>query len=244
MITGRIHSEESFGTLDGPGVRYVVFMQGCPNRCIYCHNPDTWNSTGGKLSSVGELMQRIISCRNFIQKGGVTVSGGEPTVQKEFVLELLQSCRKENLHTALDTSGAVPLAVCRELIDAADLILLDIKGTDETSADRLTGNLHCFENAVQILNYCQKTSKAVWIRHVLLKDLTCTEENLIRLAELLAPYSVIEKVDLLPFHTMGFFKWDNLKLTNPLAGSNALTAEEKAFAEKVFNQEYNRRKDK
>ena len=95
MTTGRIHSEESFGTLDGPGVRYVVFMQGCPNRCIYCHNPDTWNSTGGKLSSVGELMQRITSCRNFIQKGGVTVSGGEPTVQKEFVLELLQSCRKE-----------------------------------------------------------------------------------------------------------------------------------------------------
>ena len=238
MITGRIHSEESFGTLDGPGVRYVVFMQGCPNRCIYCHNPDTWNSSGGKLSTVGELMQRICSCRNFIQKGGVTISGGEPVMQKEFVLELLENCRKEKLHTALDTSGAVPLAHCGELIDAADLILLDIKGVDPQSAERLTGNLHCFENAVQILDHCQRTGKAVWIRHVLVRDITCTEENLTRLATMLAGYDNIEKIDLLPFHTMGFFKWDELKMVNPLAGCNALTPEEKAFADKVFNEAY------
>lgn len=242
MTIGRIHSEESFGTLDGPGVRYVVFMQGCPNRCIYCHNPDTWSNSGGKLSSAGELMQRIISCRNFIQKGGVTISGGEPAVQKEFVLEVLQSCRRENLHTALDTSGAVPLAACCELIDAADLILLDIKGVDSQSAERLTGNPRCFENAIQILDHCKKTAKPVWIRHVLLKDITCTEENLTKLAELLASYNNIEKVDLLPFHTMGFFKWDNLKITNPLAGSNALTPEEKAFADQVFKQAYNSRR--
>jgi pyruvate formate lyase activating enzyme len=154
----------------------------------------------------------------------------------------LQNCRKENLHTALDTSGAVPLAVCCELIDAADLILLDIKGVDAQSAERLAGNPRCFENSVEILDHCRKTNKPVWIRHVLLRDLTCTEENLTKLAELLAPYSNIEKVDLLPFHTMGFFKWENLKLTNPLADSNALTPEEKSFADKVFTQAYNSRR--
>ena len=240
MATGRIHSEESFGTLDGPGVRYVVFMQGCPNRCIYCHNPDSWSNSGGRLSSAGELMQRIISCRNFIQKGGVTISGGEPAVQQEFVLEVLQKCRQENLHTALDTSGAVPLESCCELIDEADLILLDIKGVDAESAGHLTGNPHCFANAVQILDHCRKTGKAVWIRHVLIKDLTCTEENLKKLAELLAQYDNIEKVELLPFHTMGFFKWNELGFTNPMADFSALTSGEKKQAEEFFNRAYNR----
>ena len=234
MIMGRIHSEESFGTLDGPGVRYVVFMQGCPNRCIYCHNPDTWSNTTGSLTSVDELMRRILSCRNFIGKGGVTISGGEPVMQKEFVLELLKRCRKENLHTALDTSGALPLESCRELIDAADLILLDIKGVDAQSARSLAGNEHCFENAMQILEHCQQTGKALWIRHVLLRDLTCTEENLKKLADLLQKFNNIQRVDLLPFHTMGFFKWDELGINNPLKDTAALTNEEKAFAEAAF----------
>ena len=234
MIMGRIHSEESFGTLDGPGVRYVVFMQGCPNRCIYCHNPDTWSNTTGSLTSVDELMRRILSCRNFIGKGGVTVSGGEPVMQKEFVLELLKRCRKENLHTALDTSGALPLESCRELIDAADLILLDIKGVDAQSARSLAGNEHCFENAIEILEHCQQTGKALWIRHVLLRDLTCTEENLKKLADLLQKFNNIQRVDLLPFHTMGFFKWDELGINNLLKDTAALTNEEKAFAEAAF----------
>lgn len=238
MIMGRIHSEESFGTLDGPGVRYVVFMQGCPNRCIYCHNPDTWSNATGKLVSVDELMQRILSCRNFIGKGGVTVSGGEPVMQKEFVLELLKRCRKENLHTALDTSGALPLKSCCELIDAADLILLDIKGVDAQSAALLAGNKLCFENTMQILEHCQRTNKAVWIRHVLVRDLTCTEDNLKKLAGLLQEFNNIQRVDLLPFHTMGFFKWDELGISNPLKDTAALTSEEKAFAEAVFNRFY------
>ena len=215
MTIGRIHSEESFGTLDGPGVRYVVFLQGCPNRCIYCHNPDTWDPNGGKTASVDELMSRIISCRNFIKNGGVTLSGGEPLMQKEFVREVLAACRKENLHTALDISGAVPLDSCREILDDADLILLDIKGVDSDSAGVLAGNPGCFANAMAILDYCEQNNKAVWIRHVLLKDLTCTEKNLQQLAGLLKPYNCIEKVELLAFHTMGFFKWEALKMTRP-----------------------------
>ena len=241
MTIGRIHSEESFGTLDGPGVRYVVFMQGCPNKCIYCHNPDTWSCSGGKAVTVDELMERITSCRNFIKSGGVTLSGGEPAMQKEFVLEVLKRCRQENLHTALDTSAALPLNSCRELIDEADLILLDIKGVDEAGSARLAGNSHCHKNALEILEHCQQTGKPVWIRHVLLRDLTCTEENLEKLAALLKPYrSIINKVELLPFHTMGFFKWDELNMVNPLADSAAVTPAEKARAEQIFAEAIDR----
>lgn len=238
MAKGWIHSEESFGTLDGPGVRYVIFLQGCPNRCIYCHNPDTWSTVGSREAPVEEIMQRIISCRNFISSGGVTLSGGEPALQKEFTLELLKACKKENLHTALDTSGCMPIEDMQPLLDAADLVLLDVKASSPELTEKISGNPRLFERVLAVLAHCEKSAKPVWIRHVLIKDLTLSENELIKLAALLKPYSCIEKVELLGFHTMGFFKWDELKLTNPLVNSPAITPEEQQAAENLFQSHY------
>ena len=234
MLKGRIHSEESFGTLDGPGVRYVIFLQGCPNRCIYCHNPDTWATIGSRESSVEEIMQRITSCRNFITSGGVTISGGEPALQQEFTLELLKACKKENLHTALDTSGCMPIENMQPLLDAADLILLDVKASNRELTTKISGNPLLYDRVLATLEYCEKTNKPVWIRHVLIKDLTLVKDNLIELAQLLKPYKCIEKVEFLGFHTMGFFKWEELKMENPLLNSPAISDDKVKAAEKIF----------
>ncbi|MBO5307239.1 MAG: radical SAM protein, partial [Lentisphaeria bacterium] len=129
---GRIHSFESFGTLDGPGIRFVIFFQGCPLRCKYCHNPDTWSVGGGREITVREIVAQVDSCRNFLRTGGVTLSGGEPLMQPRFAQALLNACRERGFHTALDTAGSLPLEQSRPVIDAADLLLLDIKALDRT----------------------------------------------------------------------------------------------------------------
>ena len=234
MTKGWVHSEESFGTLDGPGVRYVIFLQGCPNRCIYCHNPDTWATGVNREVSVEEIMQRITSCRNFITSGGVTLSGGEPALQKEFTLELLRACKKEKLHTALDTSGCLPIEDMQPLLDAADMILLDVKAANRELSAKISGNPQLFDRVIATLDYCEKIKKPVWIRHVLIKDLTLPKKNLIELSKLLKPCKCIEKVEFLGFHTMGFFKWEELKMTNRLIDSPAISSEEVKAAEKIF----------
>lgn len=202
-ITGRIHSEESFSTLDGPGVRYVVFLQGCPLRCKYCHNVDSWNVSGGVECLADELTERILRCKNFIE--GVTLSGGEPLLQPEFCTEVIRVCKAEKLHTALDTSGAVPLSKCSMAVDNADLILLDIKSSSSEICRRLTGIGN--ENAIELLNRCEVQGKSVWIRHVVLKGYTLNEKQLSDLGKLLSEYSCVEQINLLPFHKMGEYKW-------------------------------------
>jgi pyruvate formate lyase activating enzyme len=230
--TGRIHSFESFGTLDGPGVRFVVFFQGCPLRCKYCHNPDTWDVQGGRPVAVREIMAQVESCRNFLRTGGVTLSGGEPLMQPRFALALLNACREKGFHTALDTAGSLPLSQSAPVIDAADLVLLDIKALDSAECRDLTGMDNA--NELATLDYCEKTEKTVWIRHVLVPGWTLDEDKLQKLAAFLRPYKCIKRIDLLPFHKMASFKWANLNLTDPLAGTSEPSAEEVEKAQQII----------
>ncbi|MBS1368364.1 MAG: pyruvate formate lyase-activating protein [Lentisphaeria bacterium] len=232
-VSGRIHSVESFGTLDGPGVRFVVFLQGCPLRCLYCHNPDTWAVGGGREIAVSELMRQIESCRNFIRSGGVTLSGGEPLAQPEFARELLARCREAELHTALDTAGSYPLEHSRGVIDAADLLLLDIKALDPALCRSLTGMDNA--NALATLDHCEESGKPVWIRHVLVPGLTLERSRLEALAAYLASFRCIERIDLLPFHRMAEFKWKELGLEDRLAGVPEPSAAEAKKAAEVFS---------
>lgn len=230
--TGRIHSFESFGTLDGPGIRFVVFFQGCPLRCKYCHNPDTWDVQGGRPVAVREIMAQVESCRNFLRTGGVTLSGGEPLMQPRFALALLNACREKGFHTALDTAGSLPLSQSAPVIDAADLVLLDIKALDSAECRDLTGMDNA--NELATLDYCEKTEKPVWIRHVLVPGWTLDEDKLQKLAAFLRPYKCIKRIDLLPFHKMASFKWANLNLTDPLAGTSEPSAEEVEKAQQII----------
>ena len=211
---GRIHSFESFGTLDGPGIRYVIFLQGCPLRCKFCHNPDTWDISSGKEMSVDEILPKITSCRSFLRTGGVTLSGGEPLLQKEFSLSLLQACKEAGFHTALDTAGSLPLSHSRSVIDAADMLLLDIKSLDSGICKNLTGKDNTC--TLETLDYCESVSKKIWIRHVLVPNYTLNLEHLAVLAEYLSKYKCIERVELLPYHKMGAHKWQQLNLPDPL----------------------------
>ena len=231
-MDGFVHSIESFGTVDGPGIRLVVFCQGCPMRCKYCHNPDTWDIQGGRPVAVREIIAQVESCRNFLRTGGVTLSGGEPLMQPHFALALLNACREKGFHTALDTAGSLPLSQSAPVIDAADLILLDIKALDGAECRNLTGMDNA--NELATLDYCEKTEKPVWIRHVLVPGWTLDEDKLQKLADFLRPYKCIKRIDLLPFHKMASFKWANLNLTDPLAGTSEPSAEEVEKAQQII----------
>lgn len=233
-ITGKIHSFESFGTLDGPGIRYVVFLQGCPLRCLYCHNPDTWNIHAGTEYTVSDVLGKIIPCRNFLRTGGVTLSGGEPLLQKDFTLALLNECKKNNFHTALDTAGSLPLAQSKVVIDAADLLLLDIKSLDNKLCSTLTGQSNA--NTLATLDYCEAAGKQVWIRHVLVPGLTLDDVLLTELARYLNQFRCIERLELLPFHKMAAHKWQKLNLPDPLENTPAPSPEEVQKARRICSE--------
>lgn len=233
---GRIHSEESFSTLDGPGVRYVVFLQGCPLRCKYCHNVDSWDVKRGIVSTAEECAKRIIDCRNFI--GGVTLSGGEPLLQAAFCREVLERCKTERLHTAIDTSGAVPLKSSISAVKTADMILLDIKSSDAEICRKLTGADN--KNSIALLDWCEKNSKRVWIRHVVLRGYTLSEKQLADLGRMLSGYACIERIELLPFHKMGEFKWKDSGRSYELYDTPVPTDEEMKWAKKLIG-EYDKR---
>jgi len=207
-VTGKVHSVETFGTLDGPGIRYVLFLQGCPLRCLYCHNPDTRMIGAGTERCAGDVLADILTYRKFIRSGGVTLSGGEPLLQPEFARAVLEGCKENGLHTALDTSGAVPLEISRPLLELADLVLLDIKALDDTLCETLTGMGN--RNTLATLDYCEAIGKPVWIRHVLVPGYTLDDARLTQLAEYLKNVTVVQKVELLPFHKMGEYKWEKL----------------------------------
>ena len=173
--------------MDGPGIRFVIFLQGCPLQCKFCHNPDSWDFAYGKKMDVDFIMEQILSYRNFIKNGGVTISGGEPMMQPEFVKAILDRCREHGVHTAIDTSGAVALNRCKEVIDAADMLLLDIKDIDSDDCRKLTGMGN--ENAFAVLDYCESIHKPIWIRHVVVPTLTLHWDKLERLANKLSQYS-------------------------------------------------------
>lgn len=233
-VKGRIHSIESFGAVDGPGIRFVLFVQGCGLRCLYCHNPDTWAPSDGREIDSDEIISQIESYKDFIRSGGVTISGGEPLLQPDFTLDILRKCAEREIHTAIDTAGDVPLCVAKPMIDAADMLLLDIKSLDEDLCKKLTGKSN--KNALAVLEYCNQTNKTIWIRHVLVPGYTLDKVLLTKMAEYLKPFTCIEKIELLPFHKMGEYKWELLKRAYSLADTKEPTAQEIAMAHEIFAQ--------
>lgn len=231
-VKGFIHSTETFGTLDGPGIRYVVFLQGCPLQCLYCHNPDSWDKNIGTPKTAAEVMEDIIRYKPFISSGGVTISGGEPLIQPEFVSELIDLGHKNGLHMAVDTSGAVPLSSCEEVVKKADLILLDIKSIDNQKSRKISGMGNF--STLAMLDFRERINKPVWIRNVLVPGLTLIDSDLIQLAEYLKPYKCIEKIELLPFHKMGEYKWQELCRPYQLYDTPEPTQDEIKSARKIF----------
>ncbi len=234
-MNGRIHSFESFGTVDGPGIRFLVFMQGCPMRCQFCHNPDTWD-VNAKVQfemTVGELIEEVRKYENFISKGGgVTVTGGEPLVQADFVAEFLKACHKEGYHTAIDTSGVIFSDKAKAVLAETDLVLLDIKTVDDELHPVLTG--HHRTNNHLFLEYLQEIGKPVWIRHVVVPGLTDNDARLEATARYLSQFSVVERVEILPYHTLGNYKYEELGLSYPLAGVDDLSLERQKNALEIF----------
>ena len=210
-MTGRIHSIQSLGTVDGPGVRTVVFMQGCPLRCGYCHNPDTWDTEGGETIEAAEVFQKIRRFAPYFgEEGGITLSGGEVLLQPEFGTELFSLCKAEGLHTALDTSGCLWTEKIEALLSVTDLVLLDIKMTTDADYREYVG---CpLEKPLFFLQKLEEKGIPVWIRHVVVPGLTDTAENIGRLYELLRGYSCIQKMEFLPFHKICMPKYEKLGL--------------------------------
>ena len=214
QTTARIHHVETFGTVDGPGVRYVFFLQGCPLRCLYCHNPDSIDPHAGEEWTADRAVQEVLRYRSFIQ--GVTFSGGEPLLQPEFVREVAQRLRARGIHIAIDTAGAPDLPRSTAAIDAADLVLLDVKSAWDELSRKLTGRSNA--RAFTTLDYCEHTGKRVWLRHVLIPGWTLKSGQLTALARKLRPYKCIELVELLPFHQMGAHKWEEAGMSYQLKG--------------------------
>ena len=214
-MQGRIHSFQSLGTVDGPGVRAVVFMQGCPLRCACCHNPDTWSTDGGKIVSAEEIFRKIQRLRAYFGKdGGVTVSGGEPLLQADFVAELFSLCRADGISCALDTSGCVYNESVERLLSLTDLVLLDYKYTNDTDYKKYTGM--SMQSAEDFLARLDALGKRVWIRQVIIPTLNDSEESVRRLYALSERYSCIEKTELLPFRKLCVEKYRALGVDFPL----------------------------
>ena len=234
-IIGKIHSYESFGTVDGPGIRFVIFAQGCLLRCQYCHNPDTWSVDDPKIRISPEaLLQEVLKYKVYFQKrGGVTFSGGEPLLQAEFVRDFFKLCKKENIHTALDTSGNFLNENIKELLEYTDLVLLDIKTINPELHPILTGVK--LENSMKFLNYLQEINKPTWIRHVIVPTITDNVSDLRALSMYLKKYSTVEKIELLPYHSIGTFKYQALNMKYPLDGIPELSKERLAQLTEIFH---------
>lgn len=220
-MTGRVHSFESFGTVDGPGIRFVVFLQGCPMRCLYCHNPDTWSVSAGTEYTAEDVAGRVLKYKNyFTGGGGVTVSGGEPLMQAEFVAALFAALKDKGIHTALDTSGALydedrPEAFS-SLLSLTDLVLLDIKHIDDGEHIKLTGRSN--KNILAFARRLAELGKNVWIRHVLVPGITDDDGCLMRLKAFISSLGNVNRVEVLPYHTMGAVKYKKLGIPYPLEG--------------------------
>ena len=204
-MKGYVHSIQSLGTVDGPGVRSVVFLSGCPLRCIYCHNPDTWARQESQLTDASELAKKLLRFYSFIKNGGVTFSGGEPLLQAEFVTEVASILKREGLHVAVDTCGAPVTPAAERLMEVADLFLLDIKMTTEEDYKRHTGG--SLAATMAFLDRLEEMGKDTWIRHVVVPNLNDTEEDILRLASLIKGYRCIKKVELLPFKNLYFVRF-------------------------------------
>ncbi len=241
MIKGKIHSFETFGTVDGPGVRFVVFLQGCPMRCIYCHNPDTWNASDAKYEmSAEDVLEKMTRNLPFYKSGGLTVTGGEPLMQTEFVTELFTLAKNEGIHTCIDTSGILfgssPEAQKKTdaLLSVTDLVMLDIKHIDSASHRLITG--HGNENVLAFAKYLNKIGKPMRIRYVLLPGYTDSAEALSGAAEFLKGLSNVESIEVLPYHELGIVKYEKLGIPYSLSGARVPSAEEVKNAYDVISK--------
>lgn len=233
-MKGYVHSLQSLGTVDGPGVRSVVFLAGCPLRCVYCHNPDTWAREESQLTDAASLAARLVRFYSFIKKGGVTFSGGEPLLQAEFVTEVTTLLHKEGLHVAVDTCGAPLTPAAERLMEAADLFLLDIKMTTEEDYKRYTGG--SLVQTLAFLDRLEALQKDTWIRHVVVPGINDSEEDILRLADLIKGYSCIKKVELLPFKNLCLEKYKSLSIPFPLEGTPPMRADKLEKLEQILKR--------
>lgn len=239
MTKGYIHSLESFGSVDGPGVRYIIFTTGCAMRCQFCHNPDTWIMSKGTEYTADELLSKAVKYRSYWGKeGGITVSGGEPLLQIDFLIELFEKAKEMGIHTTLDTSGnpftreEPYFSKFERLMKSTDLILLDIKHIDDEQHKILTGQSN--KNILDLARYLSDINKPVWIRHVLVPERNDKDEYLIRLREFIDTLQSVQKVEVLPYHTLGVYKWQELGYEYKLEGIEPPTKERVDNARKIL----------
>ena len=230
QLIGNIHSIESCGTVDGPGIRFVLFLQGCPMRCMYCHNPDTWDFNVNQKMSVDEILEKYDKVKEFLKNGGLTVTGGEPLMQIDFVTELFKKAKTKNIHTAIDTSGIIfkkdNSSKFDELMKYTNLVMLDIKHIDNNEHIKLTG--HPNTNVLDFARYLSFKKIPIWIRHVVVPGVTYNKKYLTELGQFLATLdaSLIQGLDVLPYHDMGASKYEELNKPYPLKGIPPLTKEQ------------------
>ena len=240
-MTGRIHSFESFGTVDGPGIRYVVFLQGCPLRCQYCHNPDTWGA-GGKEYEAEEVARQALRYKNYFgPKGGVAVTGGEPLLQIDLIIELFTILKEKGIHTCIDTSGWTfnesneeSVQKHQELLKVTDLFLLDIKHIDDEACKKLTGQSN--QNTLAFAKFLSDNGKKMWIRQVLVPGITDGEGSLRRVRQFIDGLQTVEKVEVLPYHTLGLAKYEKLGIEYPLKGLEAPSKEVVLRAKEILRK--------
>ena len=231
----RIHSMESFGTVDGPGIRFVLFLQGCHLKCKYCHNRDTWDIKGGEEKTLEEIIEKIKNYKNYItiSGGGVTVTGGEPLLQVKFLIELFKELKKENIHTCIDTSGMVNITDdIKELLQYTDLVLLDIKHIDDEKCKNLVGVSN--KKELEFAKYLSENNIKIWIRQVLVPGYTDDEKDLLKLRDFLGALKTVEKVQILKYHNLGKHKWEKMGLRYELEGVREATIEDEERAKKIL----------
>lgn len=231
----KIHSVESFGTVDGPGIRFVLFLQGCHLQCKYCHNRDTWDMQAGEYKSIDEIFEKIQKYKNYIipSGGGVTVTGGEPLLQVKFLIELFKKLKEEKISTCIDTSGMVNITEdVKEVLKYTDLVLLDIKHIDEEKCKNLVGMSN--KKELEFAKYLSDNNIKMWIRQVIVPGYTDEEQDLLKLKEFINSLKTVEKVQILPYHSMGKYKWEKLNLKYPLEGTRDATSEDIERAKKIL----------
>lgn len=234
-MQGYIHSIETMGLVDGPGIRVVIFMQGCPLRCLFCHNPDTWKKNENYLTTSKEIVDTVRKYRSYIEdNGGITLSGGEPLYQSEFTLDILKMCKKAGIHTCLDTSGVgYDKKYLEDILKYTDLIILDIKAIDEDNYKKMTGK--SMEEFNYFLNKVQKLQKKLWLRQVIVPTINDDIDYIKRLKKYISKIRNVEKVELLPYHTMGVDKYKKLNLKYRLDNIEAMDKEKCSELEKLLN---------
>lgn len=230
----KLHSIETFGTVDGPGIRFVVFLQGCHLQCKYCHNRDTWDINSGTYISVEDLVKQIEKYKSYIMpNGGVTISGGEPLLQPHFLISLFKELKKRNIHTAIDTSGMVDLTdTIKEVLSLTDLVLLDIKHINPEKSKDLVGFTN--EKELAFAKYLSDNNIPIWIRQVLIPGITDNEEDLLKLKEFINSLNTVKKVELLPYHNLGEHKWKELGFDYSLKDIKPATSEDVARAKEIL----------